>query len=77
LYFIDFSIFAAVVVATQGKGGIAIFYLFRAAFLIAAPECSLATALLPALLAFGALRTCSLLLQKRFALPNGANPRSK
>lgn len=68
LYFIDFSIFAAVVVAMQGKGGIAIFYFFRAAFLLSAQNTTLFSCVLPALFGFAVLRVASIVLEKYYFL---------
>jgi len=56
LYFLDFSIFTAVVVAVQGKGGVAVFYFLRAGNAISAPDHSVSRSLLPAVIVFGLLR---------------------
>ena len=69
LYFVDFSIFAAVVVAVQGKGGVAIFYLLRAGFVIAAaPDHSVSRSLLPAVVVFALLRTGEVVIDHLFLL---------
>lgn len=76
LYFIDFSIFSAVVVAVQGKGGVAIFYFLRAGVAIAAPDHSIGLSLLPALVLYGLLRTGEVVLDHLFLLSTKKNNKS-
>jgi len=79
LYFIDFSIFAAIVVAQQGKGGVAVFYLFRAGFLATATTTTptVASSLLPAVLGFCAVRAGAVVLEMQFGVAAKSSGSSK
>jgi hypothetical protein len=68
LYFLDFSIFAAVVVAVQGKGGVVIFYFFRAGTALSSHDDSITRCLLPAVIVFGFLRAGQVVLDHFFLL---------
>jgi len=76
LYFLDLSIFAAIVVAVQGKGGVAAFYFLRAANAISAPDHSVTRSLLPAVIVFGFLRGGYVALDHFFQLSAQKNNNS-
>lgn len=76
MYFIDFSIFLAVIVGVQGKGGVAIFYLFRAGFLLSAEDHSISNSMMPAIVLFMVLRGGEIVLDRLFMLSAKKNNNS-